>query len=127
MAVATTLVVLTCSVARESVAAPIARAPAAVARATNAAQNCLAYHAGNIEGDGEYSDGAMLSARGITCRRAFGLVRPRYGRVLSRERDISLNGQLPHFRLGLFRCHFTPSGPDTLKTCVSPRARFTFL
>lgn len=124
MFVVVALATVACVLAVASITAPVVHAANATA---STAENCGSYHAGTVEGDGEYSDGAMLAASGISCRSAFALVKSRYHWVLRREQDVSLAGKLPKFRLGSFRCRFSPTGPDTLKICVSRSARFTFV
>jgi hypothetical protein len=80
-------------------------------------------HAGRVEGDGEYTDGAMLSAHGISCRRAFALVKPKYPWIYANWRHAYKHG----FRLGAFRCRITPDGPNDLKSCTDGKRRFTFI
>jgi hypothetical protein len=80
-------------------------------------------HAGKVEGDGEYSDGAIQSARGVTCRRALSLVKPRYHWIYAHWHRAYHDG----FRIARFRCHMKLYGPDYLKICVSGRRRFTFV
>jgi hypothetical protein len=48
-----------------------------------AASTCSGVHVGRAVGDGEYSDGAMLNAKGIRCRAALALVKPRDGAMLN--------------------------------------------
>jgi hypothetical protein len=70
----------------------------------------------------------MLHAQGISCQHAFALVRPRYPWILHRERrDVGLNGRVPPFQLSAFHCRYAPTGPVTLKICLSSHANFTFL
>ncbi len=80
--------------------------------------DCRNFHAGKALGDGEYSDGAMISATGISCGAAFSLIRPQYSKIL--------RGTGP-FMLGKFSCTRSLDGPDTLKTCVDGAKRFQFL
>lgn len=89
-----------------------------VRAAASAATRCRGVHAGRAVGDGEYSDGAMLNATGISCRAALALVKPRYHGILE--------GEGP-FTLGQFHCTRSFDGPDTLKTCVDRDRHFQFL
>lgn len=78
-------------------------------------------HAGRVEGDGEYSDGAIIWVNHITCRRALALVKPRYHRI-----RLMRIGH--HFRLGQFACRITyPGGPDTVKVCRYRADGFRFV
>jgi len=89
-----------------------------IAKAARACHN----HAGTAEGDGEYSDGAIQSADGISCAHALALVRPRYRWIYAHWSQAYRHG----FRIGSFRCRITPDGPDALKSCVYGRRRFSF-
>jgi hypothetical protein len=89
-----------------------------IVRGAAVAAECTGVHAGQGVGDGEYSDGAMLNAKGISCRAALALVKPRYHAILE--------GKGP-FTLGKFRCTRSFDGPNTLKTCVDGSRRFQFL
>lgn len=80
-------------------------------------------HAGRVEGDGEYTDGAIQSAVGISCRRALQLVKPRYHWIYKHWEQAYHHG----FRIGAFRCHITPDGPNDLKSCVHRNKRFAFV
>jgi hypothetical protein len=87
-------------------------------RSTGHAVSC---HAGKVEGDGEYTDGAVIWVRGITCERALGLVKPRYS-------AIKLMAVGTHFKLGTFGCRITyPGGPNTVKVCSHDKRGFRFL
>lgn len=90
--------------------------------------DCSQYHAGHVLGDGEYSEGAVQTARNVSCARALALVRPRYKWIIEREsRTVDQATKIPPFHLGPFTCRYTPEGPDTLKTCTRGAARFTFV
>ena len=80
-------------------------------------------HAGAVEGDGEYSDGAIQAAFGISCLRALALVKPRYHWIYAHWREAYGHG----FRIRGFRCHITPDGPNDLKTCIDGRRHFDFV
>jgi hypothetical protein len=87
--------------------------------------DCHYLHAGREVGDGESTEGTILSATHMSCRRALRIVRPRYKEVLRiREEAATSTGS---FRLGRFRCRFRRQGPDTIKSCGAGRQRFTFL
>jgi hypothetical protein len=87
-----------------------------VARATKA----VSCHAGKMLGDGEYSDGAVIWVKNMTCRQALALVKPRYDTI----RTTPVSG---HFRLGKFLCRVELSGPDTVKICSYRNRGFHFL
>lgn len=90
--------------------------------------NCREYHAGHMLGDGEYSEGAILTVRHVSCASALALVRPRYKWIIDREnKPVVHANEIPPFQLGRFTCRYTPEGPDTLKTCTHGAARFTFI
>jgi hypothetical protein len=80
-------------------------------------------HAGKVEGDGEYTDGAILSAVGISCGQALTLVKPRYHWIYAHFRQAYQHG----FQLGAFSCRITPDGPDDLKSCVHADQHFAFI
>lgn len=83
--------------------------------------HAVACHAGSVEGDGEYSDGAVIWVRGISCQAALDLVKPQYERI----RVLSVGS---HFQLGMFACSITyPGGPDTIKVCGLGEQEFRFL
>lgn len=96
----------------------VAQAVATVSPTTG----CARYHAGVPEGDGEYTKGAMYSAHGISCRRAWRLVRPNYARVRR-----ALRRGAHGFGMGAFRCRFQMQGPVDLKVCRRARVSFVFL
>jgi hypothetical protein len=74
-------------------------------------RNCARFHGGRVEGDGEYRGGAMLGARRISCRAAFGLVPPRYQSILSyEEHHDGPHGPIAPYRLGRFRSSFEVTG-----------------
>jgi hypothetical protein len=88
------------------------------------AQRCgSAYHAGSPLGDGEYSEGAILDASGISCKQALALVRPRY-RALYRDNRV---GAGRSFRIGAFACKSYLDGPNLLKRCLAQHRRFDFI
>ncbi len=80
-------------------------------------------HPGIPEGDGEYSDGAILQADGISCRGALALVKSRYHWIYAHWDRAYYDG----FRLHGFRCRMRQEGPDVLKTCVNRHRRFEFV
>ena len=87
-------------------------------------QRCgLAYHAGSPVGDGEYTEGAILDTRGISCKQALALVRPRY-RGLYRDNRV---GAGRSFRIGAFACKSYLDGPNLLKRCLARHRRFDFI
>jgi hypothetical protein len=90
-----------------------------VAAAARACHN----HSGKVEGDGEYTDGAIQSANGISCGRALALVKPRYRWIYTHWNQTYHHG----FRIGSFHCRITPDGPDDLKSCTDGRRRFSFI
>jgi hypothetical protein len=122
--------------ATAALAAAAAFAPMAVMASADGATlgdhavtlNCRQYHAGHVLGDGEYSEGAIQTARNVSCAHALVLVRPRYKWIVEREsRTVVQATEIPPFHLGPFTCRYTPEGPDTLKTCTRGAARFTFV
>jgi hypothetical protein len=76
-------------------------------------------------GDGESTEGTILSATHISCRHALRIVRPHYKEVLRIEAESGAS--TGNFRLRAFKCTWRRQGPDTIKYCVSDRRRFTFL
>ena len=100
-------------------AVPTLASPGATAVVARACHN----HAGTVEGDGEYTDGAIQEAAGISCHQALALVKPRYRWIYKHWSQAYHHG----FRLGQFHCHMTPEGPDVLKSCVSGKRRFDFV
>jgi hypothetical protein len=109
-------------------AAAMASADGAALGGHAVALNCRQYHAGHVLGDGEYSEGAIQTARNVSCAHALALVRPRYKWIVEREsKTVNQAAEIPPFHLGPFTCRYTPEGPDTLKTCTRGAARFTFV
>jgi hypothetical protein len=96
-------------------------------RECGAMDSCFGVHAGHPVGDGQYSDGAVTTARNISCGRALALVKPRYTWILKREPSGVPPSRYRPFRLGPFVCRYSFDGPVTLKSCVHGRARFTFI
>lgn len=87
--------------------------------------NCWGFHAGHQVGDGEFSDGAMISAKHISCSHALGIVKPHYRHILHLE---GLAGTpTGSFRLGRFQCHWRLEGPNATKRCAAGRQQFTFI
>jgi hypothetical protein len=78
-------------------------------------------HAGRDQGDGEYSDGAVVWVKNISCRQALALVKPAYPTIRH------LTGRSGHFRLGKFSCSYKLEGPDRLEACSHGRAGFRFV
>jgi hypothetical protein len=106
------------------IAALVAIAVAACAFAAEAVQartHTCTNHAGQPLGDGEYSDGAILSTKGISCAHALALVKPRYKRIL---RGGTANSS---FRIGPYHCRYQPDGPNRLKICADGTRRFEFI
>jgi hypothetical protein len=91
------------------------------ARSASVPRNCQRFYAGPEVGDGEHTGGALQGARGVSCAKAWSLVRPNYRHVIK----LSIAG-VRFFTLGNFRCHFDPQGPVTLKICGRPGAVFFF-
>jgi hypothetical protein len=87
--------------------------------------DCHYLHAGREVGDGESTEGTILSATLLSCRHALRIVRPRYKEVLRIEAESGT--PTGSFRLGGFGCGWRRQGPDTLKSCADGRRRFTFL
>lgn len=116
-------VVVVAAIGAAIVATPVAahrpRSPGPVAAASRACHN----HAGRVEGDGEYTDGAIQSVHGISCARALALVSPRYRWIYAHWNQAYHHG----FRIGSFHCRITPDGPDDLKSCSDGRRRFSFV
>ena len=87
--------------------------------------NCWGFHAGRPVGDGEYSEGAMISAEHIGCRHALRIVKPHYRHIL----DLEGLAATPtgSFRLGRFHCHWKLEGPNATKRCADGRRKFVFI
>lgn len=94
-------------------------------RTDRATADCHHLHAGQEVGDGESTEGTILSATHISCRHALRIVRPRYKEVLRAEAESGAS--TGNFQLGRFRCRWRLQGPDALKSCADHRRRFTFL
>jgi hypothetical protein len=89
-----------------------------------------ANHAGRLEGDGQYSDGAIDTAVGVTCRAALALVKPRYPSLFGSGGTLFGPGRDPFkrsFIVGGYNCYLTPDGPVDLAVCVQKSHRFTFI
>ena len=102
--------------------------PAAAREASSSSPRAVAArachnHAGRLEGDGEYTDGAILSARGISCKRALDLVKPRYHWLYAHWNRAYHHG----FRIKSFHCRIKLYGPNYLKTCDSGHRQFKFV
>jgi hypothetical protein len=104
--------------------ASMAAAPALL-RADRGTIDCHYLHAGREVGDGESTEGTVLSATHMSCRHALRIVRPHYKKVLQIEAESGTS--TGSFRLGAFHCSWRRQGPDTIKSCVNQRRRFTFL
>jgi hypothetical protein len=91
------------------------------ARSASVPFNCQGFHAGRVVGDGLYTRGALVGARGVSCSKAWSLVLPNYQHVIRLERDGAGS-----FTLGNFRCHVDPNGPAPLQICGRPGAVFFF-
>lgn len=109
--------------AATAVAAPPSHV--ALLRAGDGTIDCHFLHAGHEVGDGESTEGTILSATHISCRHALRIVRPRYREVLRIEADAA--SSTGSFRLGGFHCTWHLQGPDAIKRCIDHRRRFTFL
>ena len=109
---------LVIAIAADPAAANRTRLSPPIAAVARACHN----HAGKAEGDGEYTDGAIQDAYGISCNRALALVKPRYHWINAHWHQTYRHG----FRIGAFSCHITPQGPNALKTCVDRNRRFDF-
>jgi hypothetical protein len=112
----TALAIGACLAPATALARPAGQPAASIARACH-------NHAGKIEGDGEYTDGAMVNAVGISCKRALAIVKPRYHWLYAHFEHAYHHG----WRFGVFSCHMELVGPDDVKHCVDHRRSFTFL
>lgn len=94
-----------------------------------AARTC-ANHAGKVEGDGQYTDGAIEYAVGISCSEALALVKPRYRGLFNNGSPLFGHGRDPFkvsFMIGGYDCYLTPYGPVDLGVCVDRSRRFAFI
>jgi hypothetical protein len=103
-------------------AVAISTLPALARPMASSARTCH-NHAGTFEGDGEYSDGAVQEASGISCARALALVKTRYHWIYAHWNQAYHHG----FRIRSFSCHMKPEGPDDLKICRDGHRRFDFV
>lgn len=97
----------------------------ALLRAGKRTIDCHYLHAGQELGDGESTEGAIRSATHMSCRHALRIVRLRYKEVLRIEAESGT--ATGNFQLGAFHCSWRREGPDTIKSCVSRRRRFSFV
>jgi hypothetical protein len=87
-------------------------------------------HAGRVEGDGQYTDGAITYAVGINCSQALALVKPRYPGLFGPGSSLFGPGRNPYklsFMIGGYECYLTPDGPVDLAVCTDRSRRFTFI
>ncbi len=118
---AITLLFLSSPAVGDAMALPSQQSP-------HSTRNCTRFHSGHPVGDGEFSDGALISATHLSCKRALDIVKPKYPKIVQDEHSSSSDtGQ---FNLGAFSCEWNLEAPAFAaytKTCVAGRRSFKFL